>query len=400
MNHREETTMKITKPLALGMVSTALLGLADSARATNGDQMLGITATQWGMGGAVLAAPQDAATIMYNPAGLAELDIREVRFDMGFGVMNPPRKINGYESDSNYYLMPAGAVAFNDDDRVYIGMGMGGLSGMGVDFPDTTPTAGNQAIVTTKQFYKIAPGMAWKVGDRLSIGAAVNIDYQSLALYTPSYALPQNQVYGYGGSLGAIYHFTDRLQIGVSWISKQHMNAFEWNTAGAPTASGKIRMTMDGPEQYGVGLAFKPAAGTLVEFDVKRIKFSDVLGNIDVERPSGYAGPVPSTLAFGWDDQTVYALGIQQNVGAKTAVRVGFNYGKSPIGPEDVDANKGSLAIVEKHASVGVTRQLGTKVFGSLSYAHAFHNEIQSRTSATKIELEQNIVNAQLSYKF
>jgi len=120
--------------------------------------MIGVTATQWGMGGAVVAAPQDAGTILTNPAGIAELNIKEMRVDMGFGFLNPPRKVNGLESDSDLYMIPSGALAFNVNDRLYLGMGMAGLSGMGVDFPDTAAASGNQAIITTKQFYKIAPG--------------------------------------------------------------------------------------------------------------------------------------------------------------------------------------------------------------------------------------------------
>ena len=70
------------------------------AHATNGDQMLGTNATQWGMAGAVIAAPQDSATLFYNPAGLTQLGMEEVRFDMGAGLLNPPREVNGIESDS------------------------------------------------------------------------------------------------------------------------------------------------------------------------------------------------------------------------------------------------------------------------------------------------------------
>ena len=394
--------MYLKHSLLAGAISAALFGLAQGAHATNGDQMIGITATQWGMAGAVVAAPQDAATMMYNPAGVAELGIEDVRFDMGFGILNPPREVNGVVSDSNYYLMPAGAVALKINDKMYFGVSMGGLSGMGVDFSDVFPsTAGNQAVVTTKQFYKIAPGIGYKLNDRLTLGAAFNIDYQSLALYNAAYQLPQSQVYGYGWSLGAIYHLNDKLQFGASWISRQKMNAFEWNTAGSPVASGKIRLTMDAPEQYAVGAAFRPAAGWLIEADIKKIKFGSVLDRIDVERPAGYAGAVPASLNFGWSDQTVYAVGVQKELNPRTAVRFGYNYGESPIGPEDVNSNIGSLAVVEKHLSAGLTRQLGKRVAGSVSYVKAFANDVTSSVAPlNKIELEQNVYNLQLTYKY
>jgi long-chain fatty acid transport protein len=357
--------------------------------------MIGVTATQWGMAGAVVAAPQDAGTIMSNPAGLAELGMKEVRFDMGFGLLNPPRKANNYESDSDYYLIPSGAVAFNVNDRLYLGMGMAGLSGMGVDFPDTAATTGSQAVVTTKQFYKIAPGFGFRVNDKLSVGAALNIDYQSLALSNPMYTLPQNQVYGFGVTAGLIYKLNDRLQVGAAWVSKQNMDEFKWNTS-----AGAFEMAMDGPQQFSLGLAFKPVPGLLIEADVKHIQFGDVLDSIAVSRPAAYAGPIPASFNFGWEDQTVFALGVQKEINPKTTVRVGFNYGESPIGPEDVKNNIGSLAVTEKHVSLGVTRKLSDKVSGSLSYMHAFHNDVTSTDGTTKIELEQNIANIQISYVF
>ncbi len=383
--------MTTTKPLIIALAMAGFI--AAPAHATNGDQMIGVTATQWGMGGAVVAAPQDAGTILTNPAGLAELGIKEMRVDMGFGFLNPPRKANGFESDSDLYMIPSGALAFNVNDRLYLGMGMAGLSGMGVDFPDTAATAGNQAIVTTKQFYKIAPGFGYKVNDQLSVGAALNIDYQSLALSNPQYTLPQNQVYGFGLSAGLIYKPSDRVRIGASWVSEQKMGAFHWNTT-----SGPIEMTMNGPQQFALGVAFNPTPSILVEADIKHIAFSDVLGSVAVSRPDGYTGAVPASMNFGWDDQTVFSLGIQKEIDPKTTVRLGLNYGKSPIGPEDVNTNIGSLAVTEKHMSLGLTRKISDKVLGSLSYMHAFKNSVASSTNT--IELEQNIINLQISYKF
>ncbi|WP_018077932.1 OmpP1/FadL family transporter [Thiobacillus denitrificans] len=382
----------MNKQILAAAVSAATCSLAFNAHATNGDQMIGVTATQWGMAGAVVAAPQDAGTIMTNPAGLAELGMKEVRFDMGFGLLNPPRKANGAESDSDYYLIPSGAVAFNVNDRLYLGMGMAGLSGMGVDFADIMAGApGAQAVVTTKQFYKIAPGFGYRVSDKLSVGAALNIDYQSLAIHNNSFTLPQNQVYGFGATAGLIYKFNNRLQIGASWISKQSMDEFRWNTT-----AGRYAMTMDAPQQFALGVAFKPMPGLLIEADVKHIGFSDVLDRVDFQTPGG-----PSAMNFGWDDQVVYAIGVQKEINPKTTVRMGFNYGKSPIGPENVNSNIGSLAVTEKHLSVGMTRKLSDKVSASLSYMHAFHNDITSNVAPyNKIELEQNIANVQISYLF
>lgn len=378
--------VKAAVALALGVSLSA-------AYATNGDQMLGVTATQWGMAGAIVAAPQDAGTVLTNPAGLGFLEFEEARVDMGFGFMNPPREANGVESDANLYMIPSGAMAFRTSERLTLGMGMAGLSGMGVDFDDIMPAAGNQNVVTTKQFFKIAPGFAYRASDKLSLGAALNIDYQSLAMDmgATNMHLPQSQVFGFGATLGLVYKLSDRLQIGASYISQQEMDEFKWNTS-----NGTFRMTMDAPAQTSIGLAFRPDPSWLIEADVKHIAFSDVLDKVDLKTPAG----TTQVMNFGWDDQVVYAIAVQKEVNPGTQVRFGVNYGESPIGTEDVNNNIGSLAITELHLSAGLTRQIGKKVSGSFSYVRALPNDLTSSVAPfNTIELEQHIVNFQVSYK-
>jgi long-chain fatty acid transport protein len=391
----------MTTVMKTRIAAALMLGFAAPyAAATNGDHMVGLSAIQNGMAGAVVAAPQEATTILVNPAGMAELAIQDVRFDLGVGFFNPPREINGYQSDSNLYMMPTGAVAFRVNDKLTLGMGLGGISGMGVDFPDTMAAPGNQSLVTTKQFFKVSPGFAYRVDDKLSVGATVNLNYQSLALsgFSPTgrFDLPQNQVFGLGVTAGLIWKINPALQFGAAWSSKQNMSEFEWNTT-----AGKITLDMDAPQHFTVGLAWKPMPGLLIEGDIKRINYSDVMGEIAFGRPAGYTGAVPPAMPFGWSNQTIYALGIQKDIGDNMQVRAGLNYGKSPIGPEDVNANMGSLAVVEKHLSLGVSRKFSNKVMGSLSYVHAFENSVKSSIAPfNTITLKQNLVNMQFSYQF
>lgn len=377
--------------------AVAALFVSTSAFATNGDQMTALSAPTAAMGGATVAAPRDALTVLYNPAGLAHLvgaeegkGIEEVRMDFGFGLLNPPRKVNGNESDSNWYLMPTGAVTFKATDRLYLGMGMGGVSGMGVNVPDIAPAPGAQPMVTTKQVFRLSPGAAFKINEALTLGASLNIGYQSLALSNASFSLPQNQQFGFGGSLGAVYKVNDKVQLGAVYTSKTDINDMEFNTT-----AGKVSFDMDMPASYALGVAFKPSDTLLVEFDIKRIQFSDVMDRIPVTSPGA---PYPAVLNFGWEDQTVYAIGVRKIMNDKMTLLAGFNYGKSPIGSEDVANNLGSTAVVEKHASIGITRKLGKHVRGNIAYTHAFHNKVSD--GVRSIEMEQNQFNLNVTYVF
>ena len=383
-------------------ILTALgLCLPLAAHATNGDQLLGVTAIQWGMGGATVAAPQDSATIFVNPAGMAELGMEEVRFDLSPGFMSPPREVNGNKSDSDLFFLPSGSVVFKVSDKLFLGFGLAAQAGFGVDFSDVVPdnsmippTQGNQQIVTTKGFFKLSPSLAYKVSDKLSLGASLNIGYQSLAMSTPQFTLPQNQQFGFGVTLGAIYHINDAFQLGASWISKTNISDHEFNTA-----NGKITMDMDVAQQLTLGLAYKSTSGLLVEADIKWINFSDTIDSVDMVSAGG-----TNAINFGWDDQIVYSLGVQKQVSDKTKLRFGVNYAASPIEEEDVDNNLGSVAIPELHLSLGATRQLSKRVSGSLSYTHAFENELTSNNTTpagtNTIKISQNIVYAQVAYQF
>lgn len=361
------------------------------ALATNGDQMTALSAPQAGMGGATVAVAQDALSILVNPAGMADLGMKDVRMDLGFGMLNPPRKVNGQDSGAKWYLMPSGGAAFNVNDRLYLGMAMGGVSGMGVNVPDVAAAPGYQPVVTTKAVMRFSPAVAWRLNDAIALGASLNLGYQSLALSNAGFSLPQNQQFGFGATLGATWKIAPRWQAGLAWTSKTDIKAMSYNTTLGP-----VGFDMDMPSSLALGLAFRPMPGLLVEADVKRIYFGDVLDRISVETPGA---PYPAALAFGWSDQTVYALGVRKDLGP-VSLRLGFNYGKSPIGPEDVNANLGSTAVVEKHIAFGITRRFSDKVHGNFAYTRALHHKVSSDTTGNTIEMNQNQFNLNVSYLF
>lgn len=361
--------------------------------ATNGDHLLGISAKQWGMAGAVVAAPQDAATIAINPAGLSELDIDKVWFDISPGFINPPREINGTKSDSNLFFVPSGSLAVKVNQKLYLGFGLSAQAGLGVDVSDALPAPGNQPIITSKGLFKITPGIAYKFDDKLSLGMTLNIAYQSVALRNPAFTFSQNQQFGFGITLGTIYHISDSIQLGAAWASKTNINSHEFNTS-----AGKYSMDIDAPQTMTIGVAFKPKAGWLLEADIKWINFSDTFDSVSINGPA--APGMPSAINPGWDDQVVYGLGVQKELNADTTVRAGINYGASPIKNNDVDNNLGSLAITELHLAVGASRRFNANFTASIAYTHAFNNELVSDSgSGNKIEAEQNIVYMQITYK-
>ncbi len=387
------------------IIFTFLLSIS-TVLATDGDQMIGITAMQWARGGAIVASPVDIPSMLYNPAALGEIGFGQLGFDLSLGVLNPPRKITSptgtTESNSNLYMGMGNGFAAKLSNKVLLGIAAGGVAGMGVDFPSSTlpdnpgtPFPENTSIVTKKGLLKIAPTVAFKATENLIIGVSLQIGQQSLALKTPGFIMPQTESWGFGGALGMIYHILPNLQAGVSYTSKMSIAEYTFNGTSPMAGEGEYTMEMNSPQHAAFGLAFKPTPKLQVEADVKWYNFSDVMDKVELKAPNGAVMP----LNFGWDDQIVYAVGANFKVIPGVCLRAGYNYGKTPIGEEDVNNNLGSIAVVEHHASIGISKKWNDTCSSTLSFTHGFHNEVASSTTPNKIEAEQNIGFLQFSFR-
>jgi long-chain fatty acid transport protein len=386
-NNLEGTEMKIRSVLLLSLLNFSI-------HATNGNQMIGVSAISNSMGGAVIASGLDASSSISNPAALDQLEINEIRMDFGLGFLNPPRKVNDQESDSNLFMIPNGAVALKVSDKLTFGVASGGVAGTGTDFIDIKPTvANNQSIVTAMQMFKFAPGFSYKLSDRFSFGASFHLNYKSVALYNAAapttLILPQKREFGTGATLGFLYRFNNNWNLGLSYTTKQNIKDFKWNTS-----SGKFKMDLDEPSILAAGLMYRISNSQLVEVAVKKIGFADVMKGPILYKPDGSNQSMP----FGWDDQWVYIIGYQQIINPKWSVRGSFNYGKSPIEAADVAGNLGSVAVTEKHLSFGVTHSWNKRLMSSISYTKAFENTVEAVDKSNKLQLEQNVVKLQLTY--
>ncbi len=432
--------------LLVVLLSVSLvLAFAGAAFATNGYQLIGIGQIQMSMGGAVTAAPLDAMTAITNPAGMARIGSRA---DFSMEAFMPTRSVDfgatgggSTEGGSDMYGIPAigwTAPAFDRDD-MYFGGGMYGTSGLGVDY-DTigfTP-ADNFSGFSAIQFWKMAPTVAWNVNEKLSVGGALNLDYQSVAISQmfngPSFAAlpgqminfdlgrPTSQM-GYGFTVGGLYDINEMITVGASYSSKQSFGDAEFRLApgdilnfnGATGKAGTYKMGLDYPQQAAIGASFHNDK-LLVSADVKWINWSSTHDKVSFSGPSGSfmtpGGPVSSTeLEFGWEDQYVYAIGAQYAVSDKVNLRAGYNYAKMPIDEKDVFNNLVLPAVVEQHITIGGDYRFGDHWMLAVAYMKAMKEELTGKgdldpalgfgtDSGAKISLEEQTLGMQISYLF
>lgn len=144
--------------------------------------------------------------------------------------------------------------------------------------------------------------------------------------------------------------------------------------------------------------------------DYQRINYSDVasLGNPNLLFSPGLGRDV----GLGWDDVNVWKLGMEYKHSNQLTLRAGFSHSNSPISgtfvfnqnAQEVSFNFLTPAIVENHATLGLTYTLASGDELTVAYMHAFENDVSgsnfwSSGSIDTIKMHQNSMGIQYSWK-
>lgn len=382
--------------------------LASTAKATNGMKTIGIGPVQRSMGGANVGLPLDSAVTITNPAGMTKLskrfDISVTYFDCD--VNYKAHSIAGMitsdniriSSDTDSCIIPGLGVIWPVNDKVTLGVGAYGVCGMGVDYRKNLY---NNITYTDYQFMKIAPGLAYKLSDKLSLGAALNLDYAMMDFEAGSVAeVAHNdgEAYGLGFTVGALYEATDELSFGFAYESKQYFSDFRFNTV-----SGTDKLDFDQPQSITLGLGIKPSSKFRLAFDVSWIDWPQTNGENKPVYTKNSSGAAAWNL--NWDQQLVYKVGVEYDLNEKVALRAGYNYGKSPLDSSRAFENISFPAIAEHHITAGMGIKLTEKLTLNLGFMYAPKVSLRTANSAQFIdtattEMSQYAVDVGLAYKF
>ncbi|MDH5570743.1 MAG: outer membrane protein transport protein [Gammaproteobacteria bacterium] len=420
------------------------IGLSSSVNATNGYQLIGIGSYQNSLGGAVTAKPGSAMTAITNPAGMSRIGKRA---DYSMEMFMPDRfvdftRMGGESSDSaaKQYGVPAigwTAPVVDADSDLYFGGGIYGTSGLGADYPQTQYSAaggGYPAMYfegySAIQFWQMAPTLAWNVDNSLSLGASLNIDYQSVAMKqsftadTVGDTIPDTpmvnfdlsraaQAFGFGITLGVLYDVNEQVTVGASYKSKQSFGDLEYQLSRGDIMDNMGTMTMTGcaanicpagtyvlnldfPAMLSMGIAYSPVKALTLSMDIKQIKWSDTLSSMNLTGPNG----IRISLPAGWDDQTIIALGVEYAVNQRLNIRMGYNQADAPIDDSDTDANYILPATVESHIAFGADYRLSPYWDLGFHVSRASEKVLNSPSTGAKIGLEISTFGINLGYRF
>lgn len=295
--------------------------------------------------------------------------------------------------------------------------------------PNNTPALG----VNLAQAL-IVPTIAYKLSPNHSVGFSPVIGYQTfraygLGLFQGFSSDPTNvtnngndESYGFGAQIGYLGTF-GKFSIGATARSKIYMDEFD-DYSGLFAEQGDF----DIPATFGVGVSFRPTSKLTIAADISRILYGDVdaiankgptadeFFNAFVGALTGNPAAVSNPLGtndgwgFGWDDVWVYKVGVNYAYSSKWTFRAGFNYAEAPYDDDQALFNVLAPAVVEKHVTLGFTRSLGSSSELTVTYMHAFRNDVEYTYQGTgafapfsftaKNDMYQNALEVSYGYRF
>jgi long-chain fatty acid transport protein len=389
---KNNTTQTLGKVIALSLITSAML------HATNGDNLIAVGAKARGMGGTGIAVSHGAESGLANGAMITSVEGTEIDFggtlflpDIETAINIPAAGQSGeaFTSDADTNIIPEVSIAQKIDENWYIGIGIWGTAGLGVDYSNakslSPSSANNFKMVTNLQLLQFAVPIAYKT-EGLSLAVTPVIQYGNLDI---NYQFPAGfggdsigaglaQDFGFGYNLGVAYDFETQgiagLTLGATYKSSIELDYKHQLTTAITQFLGRDPMTgavveplssllpngdtLEQPSEYGVGFAYVTGQHTFA-FDYKNIKWSDAKGYAD----------------FGWEDQNVYAFGYQFNQD-NWALRAGYNHADSTV-VEATDPRLnffnllGFPATAENHYTIGGSYGFTKQLSVDLAYVYA-----------------------------
>lgn len=358
-------------PVRIASLLAAVLPLA--AHATNGYFSHGYGVKAEGQAGVGIAWAQDALAPATNPAGLAWVGDR---IDLGGTLFVPDRGAsitgNAFGPDAAYsgnsrstFVIPEFGYARQLDGRLSAGLAVYGNGGIQTGYaanPYARFGATGTAGVSLEQLF-VSPALAWKLTPQQSLGVAANLVAQrfsargigAFAAFSadPSHVSDQGQdtSTGAGVRLGWSAALTPQWSAGATWASRVHGRFGKY--AGLFADGGRF----DVPENYGAGLAFRPAPGWTLGADAQVIRYSRVaaVGDPVASLFAGVPLGAPNGPGFGWRDVRVLKLAVAHRVSPTLELRAGWSHASQPVPQGETFFNILAPGVVQQHFTAGAT---------------------------------------------
>ncbi|WP_221801620.1 OmpP1/FadL family transporter [Oceanobacter mangrovi] len=359
---------------------TALCSLP--AMATQGTFPHGYGVKSEGMGGVVVALPQDAVVGASNPAGMLSVGDR---VDVGVAFLQADNGVdfNGVNADGgadgDLYIIPQFGYNQLLDEQSSLGVSVVG-NGVGTQYADDENIGGMEGPGSEFQQIVTTVSYARQLTANQTVGIGLMAIYQVLEVDgTASIGLPEGRdsAYGSGLRVGWMGSFGEYLTLGAAYASRGYMSKMK-KFENLLAEGGD----MDMPANYAFGAAYQRSDWTFA-LDVQHIFWSDVktFGNPGVSSASGATGS-SSGAGFGWNDQTVWKLGLAWQASDALTLRAGYNDANQLVDSDSTYLGLLAPAANHRHVTIGSTYTTAAGSEWSVAYARSFEGKVKGTGAA------------------
>jgi len=326
-----------------------------------------------GMAQTMKAHVDDASAVFYNPAGL--ISGRQLDVQVGDTLIIPTFRFEDkatgktYPTEGQVVPPPHIYAAYGINDDVSVGIGMFSLFGLVVPWP--ADWVGRfQTIHSELKTYYFNPEVAVRLGDRVRVGAGVQI-IRGTAQLTRALSFPSQEgmvdlaggAWAVGGNGGVMVDIIPRrLTFGATYRSaatldiagKAHFSNVPTEFQGTiydQTATTHAHL----PQTFGFGLAFWPIPTLRLAADADYTGWQVVHELAIVfpqspPTPPSTVGPLDTVLPKRWSHAWLVRTGAEFTLTDQWQLRAGIMYDSTPspsdtITPELPDSNRINIGL-------------------------------------------------------
>ncbi len=403
------------------------------------------------------SAPDDAAIVANNPAGMRLLDGRQLQFDLSTISFSAK-----YQGDGGRYAGPTGAgmglpisggnggdagkiaplpaayfhLPFGENDNMHLGASL--TVPFGFETKYDRDWVGRYLGTKTKlEAIDAALAFSYDVNPYVSFGASVfaerlNIDlagamdlgaalYGKVPGFTPGSADAYNRIKGnntaVGYTLGGLFSIDENTNIGLTYRSQMDHKIDDGSARfTADTTSGQQALAVLQSQGLFVNSKGKatvklPASATIsfthrfegpwsVMADVTRTGWSK-FDKVNVDLSSGQVLP----LSFGYRDTTFASIGADYRLNDTLTLRGGVAYDQTPTTVEHRDVRVPDNS--RKWLSLGLSWKPSERIEYNVGYTHLFASKPEidalssySSTLVGEYKVTGDVLAASINYKF
>jgi long-chain fatty acid transport protein len=288
----------------------------------------------------------DASTIYFNPAGMTKLDRAQINAGAHFiypdsdlsdtGTTAPPGQPVGPESDNPYKITPVpnlyGAMPITD--QLWLGLGVSAPFGLGSDYDDGW-FGRYDSTETELKTINVAPSLALKATEWLSIGLGIDIQYADAVLESAAFAGAagtsrlSGDDWSVGYNAGIQIKPWQHTEIGLHYRSAMKHTldgtiSAEGTGAGDFTTGGTADLNL--PDIATLGIAHDVTPQTRLMAQATWFgwnNFQDIAAIDD-------SGTVRSRIVQNYQTTWAFAVGAEHDLNDKWTVRAGYQYDETP----------------------------------------------------------------------